>query len=240
MYNRISVKPLQIIGISFVALAALVPFFASARVTSFEQCVAAGNPVMESYPRQCMANGRTFTENIGGGSGSNGNRGVSGYDTMVSSDGSIFEAPYPGSVNGGGSSGYFGSVGGTRGVAEYPGNIFWETPYPGPYTNYPGIEYPSPRTGVCTEDAMQCPDGSWVGRSGPSCQFVCPAPRPVGPSTIVSSDDFWGRGVSPYYPSYVDDGSHGVMERPFAPYLSPAPEEENPFSWFTNIFFWFR
>jgi hypothetical protein len=27
---------------------------------------------------------------------------------------------------------------------------------------------------VCTTDAMQCPDGSWVGRSGPNCQFVCP------------------------------------------------------------------
>jgi hypothetical protein len=27
---------------------------------------------------------------------------------------------------------------------------------------------------VCTLDAMQCPDGSWVGRSGPECQFVCP------------------------------------------------------------------
>lgn len=29
---------------------------------------------------------------------------------------------------------------------------------------------------VCTMDAMQCPDGSWVGRSGPNCQFVCPVP----------------------------------------------------------------
>jgi hypothetical protein len=27
---------------------------------------------------------------------------------------------------------------------------------------------------VCTADALQCPDGSWVGRSGPNCQFVCP------------------------------------------------------------------
>lgn len=27
---------------------------------------------------------------------------------------------------------------------------------------------------ACTKDAMQCPDGSYVGRSGPSCQFVCP------------------------------------------------------------------
>ena len=27
---------------------------------------------------------------------------------------------------------------------------------------------------ACTMDAMQCPDGSYVGRSGPSCEFVCP------------------------------------------------------------------
>lgn len=27
---------------------------------------------------------------------------------------------------------------------------------------------------VCTMDAMQCPDGSWSGRSGPECEFVCP------------------------------------------------------------------
>lgn len=30
---------------------------------------------------------------------------------------------------------------------------------------------------MCTQDARQCPDGSWVGRSGPSCEFKCPAGR---------------------------------------------------------------
>ena len=24
-------------------------------------------------------------------------------------------------------------------------------------------------------DAMLCPDGTYVGRSGPDCQFICPA-----------------------------------------------------------------
>ncbi len=34
-------------------------------ITSFEECVAAGNPVMESYPRQCKtADGTTFTEQL--------------------------------------------------------------------------------------------------------------------------------------------------------------------------------
>ena len=27
---------------------------------------------------------------------------------------------------------------------------------------------------ACTMDAMQCPDGSYVGRTGPNCTFVCP------------------------------------------------------------------
>lgn len=35
-------------------------------VTDFESCITAGNPVMESYPRQCKtADGRSFTEDIG-------------------------------------------------------------------------------------------------------------------------------------------------------------------------------
>jgi len=35
-------------------------------VTSFEECAAAGNPIMESYPRQCSTpDGKHFTENIG-------------------------------------------------------------------------------------------------------------------------------------------------------------------------------
>jgi hypothetical protein len=33
-------------------------------ITNFEECVNAGNPIMESYPRQCVANGVTFTEDI--------------------------------------------------------------------------------------------------------------------------------------------------------------------------------
>lgn len=35
-------------------------------ITSFEECAAAGNPVMESFPRKCNANGETFTEVIAG------------------------------------------------------------------------------------------------------------------------------------------------------------------------------
>lgn len=37
---------------------------ATNRVTSFEECVAAGNAVMESYPRKCRHKGQTFVEQI--------------------------------------------------------------------------------------------------------------------------------------------------------------------------------
>lgn len=39
-------------------------------ISSFADCVAAGYPVMESYPRRCNANGQSFTENtnVNGGS----------------------------------------------------------------------------------------------------------------------------------------------------------------------------
>ncbi len=34
--------------------------------STFEECAAAGNPIMESYPRQCRTkNGKTFTEDVG-------------------------------------------------------------------------------------------------------------------------------------------------------------------------------
>ncbi len=39
-------------------------------ITSFEDCIAAGNPVMESYPRQCRTpDGKNFVEDISSGPG---------------------------------------------------------------------------------------------------------------------------------------------------------------------------
>jgi hypothetical protein len=34
-------------------------------ITNFTECVESGNPIMESYPRQCRIGDKTFTENIG-------------------------------------------------------------------------------------------------------------------------------------------------------------------------------
>lgn len=38
------------------------------------------------------------------------------------------------------------------------------------YPNYPTYTNSS----ICTKDAMVCPDGSVIGRSGPNCNFICP------------------------------------------------------------------
>lgn len=35
------------------------------KINNFQDCVEAGNRVMESYPRQCRVDGETFTENVG-------------------------------------------------------------------------------------------------------------------------------------------------------------------------------
>lgn len=64
-------------------------------ITNFEECRAAGYPVMESYPEQCR-----------------------------SWDGTLF-------------------------IREIDEQVY------------------------CTADAIECPDGSYVGRTGPNCEFIC-------------------------------------------------------------------
>ena len=39
---------------------------------------------------------------------------------------------------------------------------------------------------ACAADAMQCPDGSWIGRTGPNCTFICPATNSNG--SCVTAD----------------------------------------------------
>ncbi len=48
---------------------------------------------------------------------------------------------------------------------------------------------PSDGEGVaCPADAMLCPDGSSVGRTGPNCQFACP-PAPEVPADVQAMID---------------------------------------------------
>ena len=44
--------------------------------------------------------------------------------------------------------------------------------------------YPKKQTVVCTQEALICPDGSAVGRSGPNCTFApCPVVTQVQAAT---------------------------------------------------------
>ena len=49
---------------------------------------------------------------------------------------------------------------------------------------------PTPEPIACTMDAMMCPDGSYVGRSAPNCQFVCPSTD----STVSDKVSIEGKG----------------------------------------------
>ena len=45
---------------------------------------------------------------------------------------------------------------------------------------------------LCTQDAMQCPDGSYVGRVGADCAFaLCPGAT-TSPNTLPEGFDFKG------------------------------------------------
>lgn len=61
---------------------------------------------------------------------------------------------------------------------------------------FASIALPAYAQTMCTMDAMQCPDGSWVGRSGPNCEFVC-----SGESGGGSPGYDGGTGGKPTYPT---------------------------------------
>jgi len=68
-------------------------------INSFEECAAAGYPVMESFPRQCaVPGGRTFTEKVvSGGSdvvSANNRFAFDLYSRYKTNDGNIFFSPY--------------------------------------------------------------------------------------------------------------------------------------------------
>ncbi|MDZ4226417.1 MAG: hypothetical protein U1C66_02920 [Patescibacteria group bacterium] len=66
---------------------------------------------------------------------------------------------------------------------------------------------------ACTADAMQCPDGSYVGRTGPNCEFVCPGGGGSGTG---------GGGILPY-----NSGVRGtVMMGPTCPVEQYPPQAE--------------
>ena len=59
--------------------------------------------------------------------------------------------------------------------------------------NEPAEVIPVPFDGVqeCTLDAKMCPDGSYVGRVGPKCEFAaCPAPVATTTTSIDNAETF--------------------------------------------------
>jgi Immunoglobulin-like domain of bacterial spore germination len=73
---------------------------------------------------------------------------------------------------------------------------------------------PSGDERFCTMDALQCPDGSFVGRTGPNCEFVCPTATTTTttvsdsliivdvplPNTLISSPlQITGKARGPWY-----------------------------------------
>ena len=58
------------IGIAILLLSACSTPTTS-QITNFEECVAAGNPIMESYPRQCKDGDQTFVEEVSPNSNEN-------------------------------------------------------------------------------------------------------------------------------------------------------------------------
>lgn len=66
--NGFSVVLLVVAGLVLAALAIAFLFVSrgdnnnnTQTINSFDECVAAGNPVAESYPEQCHADGKSFS-----------------------------------------------------------------------------------------------------------------------------------------------------------------------------------
>ncbi len=69
---------------------------------------------------------------------------------------------------------------------------------------------------VCTQDAMECPDGSYVGRSGPNCEFAaCPGDESLKTYTDPTTGatykyaDLSTKYISGEWPPKVQVADHG-------------------------------
>ncbi len=85
---------------------------------------------------------------------------------------------------------------------------------------------------MCTQEAKQCPDGSWVGRTGPNCEFVCGAvpQTPSAPVGTFEGDDSMADDMTPIFS--VTSGVETVL----------PPDEGflwGIVSWFRHITPWF-
>ena len=88
-----------------------------------------------------------------------------------------------------------------NGIIPCPTGLTPTEPAPGARPPATAPSTPDEGPYACTMDAMQCPDGSYVGRTGPKCEFICPEVRGasdertiigtvlVGPTCVVVTDE---------------------------------------------------
>lgn len=64
MKNQKGISGLKLVVLVLVGTIGLIIWLwvsqGGKNISSYDECVAAGNPIMESYPEQCIANGTTF------------------------------------------------------------------------------------------------------------------------------------------------------------------------------------
>ncbi len=78
-------------GLWFVTRDQPAPTSINSEIRSFEDCVSAGNPIMESNPRQCRTDdGRTYAEEIA----------LEPTYTAATADSIVVDFPFPGAVTG--------------------------------------------------------------------------------------------------------------------------------------------
>ena len=89
---------------------------------------------------------------------------------------------------------------------------------PTPRPAQPEPNQPTPSQTVCTQDAKLCPDGSYVSRTGPNCEFApCPVAKPVG-DLVAPTTDFRIRVTKKFFGTYVTPQNSPVSPEKFTGY----------------------
>jgi len=205
-------------------------------INSFEECVAAGYPIMESYPEQCKTpDGRSFTKHMTTREGKFGSSVTLLVDEQVKfSDNLVVTLveindsrckPEVVCIWAGELSPRFILLGGTISESKEIrlGTVTAESSTEGGYAiTLAGVTENTSTIIVtkvdeqvaCTMEAKLCSDGSYVGRTGPNCEFAkCPLAEGDQVSLRVGQRE-GSLLVEKIYPSYIT--GLNFMEYPVA------------------------
>jgi hypothetical protein len=160
----IGVAALLLVGFGawFVTRDQAAPTSVKSEIRSFEDCVAAGNPVMESYPRQCKTNdGRTYAEEIA----------LEPTYTSATADSIVVDLPFPGAVTGK----EFSVIGKARGTWYFE-------------ASFPVVLIDSSGKVIATGIAQA--EGDWMTENFVPFKATILAPSTfIGPATLVLRKD---------------------------------------------------